>query len=77
MNLMQRIDRVVDAARDRLTALEDIGQAAKALYAKLAPEQQAAADPRLANLMLVALNSAPEGRGPSRSRPAMGSAASP
>ena len=50
-SLPQQLDRQVDAARNRLTALEDIAQSAKALYAKLAPEQQPAADPRLANLM--------------------------
>ena len=38
-------------------------QAAKALYAKLAPEQQPAADPRLANLMAMPLSQdAPRGR---------------
>src|SRR5437870_7177324 len=62
-NVEQQIDRIVDAARNRLTALEDIAQAAKALYAKLAPEQQPAADPRLANLMAMPLSAdAPRGR---------------
>jgi len=62
-NVQQQIDRIVDAARNRLTALEDIAQAAKALYAKLAPEQQPAADPRLANLMAMPLSlDAPRGR---------------
>jgi hypothetical protein len=62
-NVQQQIDRIVDAARNRLTALEDIAQAAKALYAKLAPEQQPAADPRLANLMTMPLaQDAPGGR---------------
>jgi len=62
-NVPQQIDRIVDAARNRLTALEDIAQAAKALYAKLAPEQQPAADPRLANLMTTPLaQDSPGGR---------------
>ena len=62
-NVEQQIDRIVDAARNRLTALEDIAQAAKALYAKLLPEQQPAADPRLANLMAMPLaQDAPRGR---------------
>ena len=52
-SLPQQLDRQVDAARNRLTALEDIAQSAKALYARLAPEQQPAADPRLANLMAM------------------------
>ena len=51
----QQIDHVVDAARNRLAALEDIAQAAKELYAKLTPGQQPAADPRLANLMAMPL----------------------
>ena len=54
-NVAQQIDRIVDTARNRLTALEDIGQAAKDLYAKLTPEQQPAANPRLANLMSMPL----------------------
>lgn len=62
----QQIDRIVDAARNRLTALEEVADSAKALYAKLAPEQQPAADPRLANLMTMPLaaNDAPRGRAP-------------
>ena len=47
--LLQRIDRVVDAARNRLTALEEIGLAAKALFESLSPEQKTPADPRLAS----------------------------
>ena len=62
-NVPQQIDRILDAARNRLTALEDIAQAPKALYAKLSPEQQPAADPRLANLMAMPLSAdAPRGR---------------
>ena len=44
----QRIDRLVDIARDRLAALEDIADSAKALYAGLTREQKAIADARLA-----------------------------
>jgi hypothetical protein len=70
--LLQRIDRTVDVARDRLTAVEDIALAAKALYAGLTPEQQQIADPRLANLILMPLagaqaaiaERAPRDRGP-------------
>jgi periplasmic protein CpxP/Spy len=54
-NVLQRIDRAVDAARDRLTALEDIAQSAKALYAGLSADQQRIADPRLANIMSIPL----------------------
>ena len=51
----QQVDRIVDTARNRLAALEDIAQAAKGLYAKLTPEQQPTANPRLANLILMPL----------------------
>jgi hypothetical protein len=44
---LARIDRAVDAARNRYTALEDIAVAARALYATLSPEQKAVADQRL------------------------------
>ena len=55
MSLLQRIDRTVDMARDRLTAVEDIALSAKSLYARLTPEQQLVADPRLANLIALPL----------------------
>ena len=61
-NVTQQIDRIVDKARNRLTALEDIAQAAKDLYAKLSPDQQPAASPRLANLMTMPLGD--QGGGP-------------
>jgi hypothetical protein len=53
--VLQRIDRIVDSARNRLTALEDIAQSAKSLYSGLTPEQQKMADPRLANLIAMPL----------------------
>lgn len=48
---LKRLDHGVDVARDRLTALEDIAAAARALYSRLSPEQQRTADPRLATLV--------------------------
>ena len=57
-SVTQQIDRIIDVARNRLAALEDIAQAAKDLYAKLTPEQQATATPRLANLMTMPLGQA-------------------
>ncbi len=54
-SLLERIDHNVDALRNRLAAVEDIAQAAKAMYAKLNSDQQRAADPRLATLMLLPL----------------------
>jgi CheY-like chemotaxis protein len=55
LSLLQRIDRIVDSARNLLTALEDIAQSAKALYAGLSPDQQKMAGPRLANLIAMPL----------------------
>ena len=48
LTALQRIDQSVDVARNRLTALEEIASAAKALYGRLTPEQQSIADARLA-----------------------------
>lgn len=48
---LKRIERSVDAARNRLAALEDIADAAKAIYALLNSDQLAIADPRLAALV--------------------------
>ena len=44
----KRLDRLADIARDRLTAIEDIVDAGKNLYAILTPAQQDVADRRLA-----------------------------
>ena len=56
-NALQSLDRVVDIARDRLTAMEDVARAAKAFHATLTPEQQATCNPRIANIPLLAMNS--------------------
>lgn len=66
--LVERIDRNVDTLRNRLTAVEDIAQAAKALYVKLNPDQQRVADPRLATLMLLPLSQEGPMKPPSRER---------
>jgi hypothetical protein len=63
MSAPQRIDRAVDAARNRLAALEEIADSAKALYASLAPEQKPVADARLPSLITLAAG------GPTSSRP--------
>lgn len=57
-SVIERIDRVLDTMRNRLTAEEDIAQAAKTLYARLDSGQQLAADPRLASVMLMPLGGA-------------------
>jgi hypothetical protein len=44
----ERLDRLSDIARDRLTAIEDIVEAGKQLYAVLTPGQQGVADRRMA-----------------------------
>ncbi len=43
----QQLDHISDVARNRLTAIEDIADAGKALYAVLTPAQQSIADRRL------------------------------
>jgi hypothetical protein len=48
MTAPQRLDRLSDIARDRLTAIEDIVDAGKQLYATLTPGQQTVADRRMA-----------------------------
>jgi len=48
---LEKIKRAVDAARNRLAALEDIESTAKALYGSFTPEQKTVADPRLASLI--------------------------
>ena len=45
----ERIDRQVEAMKQRLASFEVIAQAAKTLYASLTPEQQEIADKRLLN----------------------------
>ena len=48
MTAPERLDRLSDIARDRLTAIEDIVEAGKLLYAALTPGQQGVADRRMA-----------------------------
>jgi hypothetical protein len=48
MSAPQRLDHLGDIARDRLTAIEDIVDAGKQLYATLSPGQQTVADRRMA-----------------------------
>lgn len=48
---VQHIEQALDAARNRLTALEDIAVAAKSLYAVLSPEQKKMADSRVGTIV--------------------------
>lgn len=61
MPASQQLERVGDVARNRLTAVEDIVDAGKALYKALAPDQQRTADRRL---VAVALQLAASGTAP-------------
>lgn len=60
-NALQQFDRLADIAHNRMTAVEDIAEAGKALYASLSPEQKRTADRRLA---LIALQLAGSGTTP-------------
>ena len=51
----EQLDSVAETLRNRLTAVEDIADAGKALYALLTPEQKAIADGRLARIALPLL----------------------
>jgi hypothetical protein len=56
----RQFDALADAARDRFTAVEDMVDAGKALYASLDGEQKALADGRLARIALPLLDSGAE-----------------
>ena len=69
---MQQVNRAVDIARNRLTALEDIGAATQALYDGLSPEQKMLADSRFPTIIPLIAGNAPQGGAPEatgRSRP--------
>jgi len=69
MSSLQQIDRTVEAARNRLTALEDIATAAKILYGTLAPQQKAVADPRLATIVSAVAGAGSNADRAARARP--------
>jgi hypothetical protein len=54
--VLQRIDRLVDASRNRLTVLEDVALASKTLYGSLSPAQRDICDPRLATIASLLLD---------------------
>jgi Spy/CpxP family protein refolding chaperone len=74
----KRLDALADAARNRLTAVEEIVDAGKALYASLTPEQRTLADRRLA-LPLATLSGSDTGADvlPRAAQRPQGSEASP
>ena len=49
---LQQFDRLADTARNRVTAVEEIVDAGRVLYAGLTPEQKTVADRRLAQVAL-------------------------
>jgi hypothetical protein len=55
----QLFDRITDTAQNRLTAIEEIVEAGRALYAKLSAEQQKLADRRLALVALSLVSGVP------------------
>jgi hypothetical protein len=71
MSSLQQLDRAVDVARNRMTALEEIALAAKTLYGALSAQQKTVADPRLATIVsaITDARSAPERTGRSRAAP--------
>ena len=68
-NALQQIDQIVNAARNRLTALEDVASVAKVLYDSLAPEQKLLADSRIAMIIPAAAGFAPAAVSEMRNRP--------
>lgn len=69
LNSLQLIDHAVDVARNRLTALEDIAAAARALYGTLTGQQKSIVDPRLANIVSSLSNPVRDGAARPRGRP--------
>jgi hypothetical protein len=50
-NALQHIGQSVDAAQNRLTALQDVESSAKVLYQTLTPEQKNLADMRIPTII--------------------------
>ena len=67
-NALKQIDARIDIVRNRLTALEDISDAAKKLYAVLTEEQKSTADRMLAASLPTLYSGAPLRPDPSRRR---------
>jgi hypothetical protein len=65
---LKQIDARIDVVRNRLTALEDIADAAAKLYGMLTDEQKSAADRMLAATLPTLYSGAPLRPDPSRMR---------
>jgi len=59
MTAAQQMDRLAEKARNRSTAIEDIAESGKTLYALLSDEQRSIADRRLVLPMLSLANGLP------------------
>jgi hypothetical protein len=75
-NGLQAIGQAVDAARNRLTALEDVEVAAKALYVTFTPDQKVIAEGRIAAIVM-ARPTGPPTAGPGANLPDPGAGARP
>jgi len=68
----QLFDRITETAQNRMTAIEDIVEAGRALYVKLTPEQQKLADRRLALVAMSLASGVPPPGAKPESAPAAG-----
>jgi hypothetical protein len=69
VSVLERLDRILEASRNRLTALEDVTASAKALFQVLAPPQREICDPRLGTITTLLVEVEPQtatGAQPSR-----------
>ena len=65
-NALKQIDSRIDVVRNRLTAMEDIAEAANKLYASLSDEQKAMADRTLAGTLPALYSGTPARAAPRR-----------
>ncbi len=73
---LQHVEQVVDTARNRLTALEEVEASSKGLYQILNPEQRALADIRIPTI-IAPRTIAPAGNGMGNNLPDLGSGSRP
>ncbi|HEY0335699.1 MAG TPA: Spy/CpxP family protein refolding chaperone [Burkholderiales bacterium] len=58
--VLERLDRLVETSRNRLTALEEVSASGRALYNTLVPRQREICDPRLATIAALLVEVTPE-----------------
>ena len=76
MNGLKHIGQTVDAAQNRLTALQDVESSAKALYETLTAEQKTLADMRIPTI-IAPRQTGPGGNSTGSNLPDLGSSAKP